>query len=366
MGGYGARVHADTMIARAEAIADEMLFPAALTVDRADRVPETLIQLLIEQGFYGIAAPAEAGGLGTSDMGLAISTVQSLASGCLAAAFVWIQHHGPVLAAAYSQQPGIKEKWLAPLASGELRGGIARAGARQGGLRARLSGDSYLLNGVVPWVTGWDLIDVVHVAALDESDTVVFLMMDAASCDTLQVQLHDLVAARASRTVTLTFTDHAVPADRFTGSQPFADWSRSEAPGSALNGALALGVATRCAKLLSGSPTASQPRQNTSAQRAAEQPRQNTSVQQAAEQLRQEIDACRAALIRADAATTPAARAAASELAMRAATTLVIHTGSRSVLTDNPAQMLLREAGFLLVFGTRPLIRDALLAHVTR
>ena len=62
----------------------------------------------------------------------------------------------------------------------------------------------------------------------------------------------------------------------------------------------------------------------------------------------------------------PAARAAASELALRAATTLMIHTGSRSVLTDNPAQMLLREAGFLLVFGTRPLIRDALLTRIAR
>ena len=328
------------MIARAEVLADEMLFPASLTVDRADRVPETLIQLLIEHGFYGIAAPQEAGGLGTRDMGLAISTVESLSSGCLATAFVWIQHHGPVLAAAFSQEPGIREKWLQPLASGELRGGIGRAGARQGGLRARRVPDGYLLDGVVPWVTGWDLIDVVHVAVLDEADTVLFLMVDAVASETLQAQLHDLVAARASRTVTLTFRNHLVPADRFTGSQPFADWQRSEAPGSALNGALALGVATRCRKLLDD--------------------------QAAARQLQSEIDVCRDALVQADATGTPAARAAASELAMRAATTLMIHTGSRSVLTDNPAQMLLREAGFLLVFGTRPLIRDALLTRVTR
>jgi alkylation response protein AidB-like acyl-CoA dehydrogenase len=193
---------------------------------------------------------------------------------------------------------------------------------------------------VVPWVTGWDLIDVVHVAALDESEMVLFLMVDAVVSETLHAKLHDLVAARASRTVTLTFRGHLVPADRFTGSQPLADWQRSEASGSALNGALALGVATRCRKLLGEQPVASQ--------------------------LHEEIDACRAALVRADAAGTPATRATASELAMRAATTLMIHTGSRSVLTDNAAQMLLREAAFLLVFGTRPLIREALLARVAR
>jgi alkylation response protein AidB-like acyl-CoA dehydrogenase len=327
------------MIARARELADEVLFPAALTVDRADRVPESHLQLLAEQGFYGVAAPVDAGGLGTGDMSLAMSTVEALSSGCLATAFVWIQHHGPVLATAYSQEPGVREKWLAPLANGSLRGGIARAGARPGGLRVRTADGGYLLDGVVPWVTGWDLIDVVHVAALDDTEMVRFLLVDAVSSSTLQAQLHDLVAAQASRTVTLTFTNHWVPAERFTNAQPYADWQRSEAPGSALNGALALGVATRCRKLLGDMETAAS--------------------------LELEIDACRAALISADATSTPAARATASELAMRAATTLTVHTGSRSVLSANPAQLLVREAAFLLVFGTRPRIREALLARIS-
>ncbi|WP_433005529.1 acyl-CoA dehydrogenase family protein [Kribbella sp. CA-294648] len=331
---------ADTMIARAQVLADDVLFPAALTVDQADWIPESTIQSLVEQGFYGIAAPAETGGLGEPDMAVAVRILETLASGCLATAFTWMQHHGPVLTAAYCEQPGIREKWLAPLASGELRGGIALAGARQGGLAVRRTGDGYLLNGSVPWVTGWDMIDLVHVAALDDSGNVVFLLMDAVASESLGPELNDLVAARASRTVTLTFRDHLVPVDRFTGAQPFADWQRAEASGSALNGALALGVATRCHRLLGDDA--------------------------AGNGFADEIDACRAALIAADAGSTPAARAVASELALRAATTLMVQTGSRSVLTGNPAQMLLREAGFLLVFGTRPLIRDALLARISR
>ena len=39
----------------------------------------------------------------------------------------------------------------------------------------------------------------------------------------------------------------------------------------------------------------------------------------------------------------------------------MVHTGSRSVLVDDPAQMLLHEAGFLLIFGICPLICQALL-----
>jgi hypothetical protein len=38
-----------------------------------------------------------------------------------------------------------------------------------------------------------------------------------------------------------------------------------------------------------------------------------------------------------------------------------VQTGSRAVLRDNHAQRLVREAAFLLVFGSRPAIKDALL-----
>jgi hypothetical protein len=46
---------------------------------------------------------------------------------------------------------------------------------------------------------------------------------------------------------------------------------------------------------------------------------------------------------------------------MRAATTLTVATGARAVLRDHHAQRLVREAMFLLVFGSRPPIKSALL-----
>jgi hypothetical protein len=64
-----------------------------------------------------------------------------------------------------------------------------------------------------------------------------------------------------------------------------------------------------------------------------------------------------------DAATEglPDARAAASDLALRAATALIVAHGSRSILIDQHPQRLAREALFLLVFGSRPPIRTELL-----
>jgi hypothetical protein len=82
-----------------------------------------------------------------------------------------------------------------------------------------------------------------------------------------------------------------------------------------------------------------------------------------------ELPAIRAALDAAGPGSMPAARAAAAELAFRAAGTLVAAAGSRSILTSEHPQRLAREAMFLLVFGSRPAIKanlTALLAQPRR
>jgi alkylation response protein AidB-like acyl-CoA dehydrogenase len=324
------------MRSRAKAIAEDVLFPAAEAVDRADRVPGAHLDLLMREGFYGVAAPPDEGGLGVEEMATAGHILEILASGCLATTFVWMQHHGAVLAAAFSDRPGVRPRWLGPLARGERRAGIALAGLRPKAARlgVRTIAGGFLLDGEVPWVTGWDMIDTIHLAALDADDTIHYFLVDAVAGETVEVTPLPLVAAQASRTVNLRFTGHVVPADRLVGTQPYGEWARSDAAGSALNGFLALGVARRCCRLIGPSP------------------------------LDAELDACRDALLAADSGTTPAARAAASDLALRVAARLAVHTGSRAVLRGDPAERLLREASFLLVFGSRPAIRDALAARL--
>ena len=318
------------LVAKAEEIAEDVLLPAAATVDRADRLPASHLDLLAAEGFYGLAAPPRAGGVDRATLG---RVVEILASGCLATAFVWLQHHHPVGAVADSHQPGIPQLWLCPLSRGETRAGIALAGLRPGagGVTVRRDGDAYVVDGTVPWVTGWDQVDVVQVGAVDHTGLIHFLLVDAASAATLRASIQRLGAAQASRTATVHFAQHRVPADRLVATAPRDQWLASEASGSALNGFLALGVARRCLQLAGPGP------------------------------LDAELTRCRAALLAADAGTTPAARAAASGLAYRSAARVVVQLGSRSALADAPAQRLVREAAFLLVFGSRPAIRDHLL-----
>jgi hypothetical protein len=58
------------------------------------------------------------------------------------------------------------------------------------------------------------------------------------------------------------------------------------------------------------------------------------------------------------------ARAAASELALRAAAALAVRDGGNAVTVDQHAQRLARQAVFLLGFGSRPGIKTALLERL--
>ncbi len=323
-----------TVVERAQALAEDVFFPAALETDAAGLIPRANLDRLAEEGFYGIGGPTESGGLGL-DAATSHQVVEALASGCLTTTFVWLQHRNPVRAVDASSTPGLRDVWLAPLCRGERRSGIALAGNRPGPpiLRAERRDDGLFLDGEAPWVSGWGRVDVLLVTARD-GEAVRSVLMDAVATETLRAERLRLVGANASGTVTLRFDRHLVPSDRIVSEESHADVLARDPTGLRMNGSLALGVIDRCCRLMGPSAIDDQ------------------------------LISTRAALDEATTETLPAARAAAAELAMRAATALVVQSGSRSILVDQHAQRLAREAMFLLVFGSRPAIRDALLARL--
>jgi alkylation response protein AidB-like acyl-CoA dehydrogenase len=174
---------------------------------------------------------------------------------------------------------------------------------------------------------------VVHIAARTPDDDVVWLLADLPSAG-MRAEPLRLLAVNASATVTVHFDGVRVAADRQTSRFPWAEWPARDAMGLRTNGSLALGVAERCCRLIGPS------------------------------RLDEELDARRDALDTGTPETYPAARAAAAAFAVRAASALVAHAGSSSVVAGNHAERLLREATLLLVFGTRPAIRRELLAQL--
>jgi alkylation response protein AidB-like acyl-CoA dehydrogenase len=316
----------------ARRLADDVLFPAAAATDAADVVPVAQLDLLAGAGLYGLAGSAGSGGLAASPATIR-AVIEVLAGGCLTTTFVWAQHHGLVRALETAPPSAERTRWLRRLCSGERRAGLALGGLLPGAprLRAEPSGDGWTVDGTSPWVSGWGLVDVIFVAARGPDDTLVSLIVDAVEGGGLSVRRQHLVAVDASVTVTADFAAVAVPAERLVRVEPYSP-DRYNAPDVLRqNGFLALGVAGRCCRLLGPTPFDA------------------------------ELTACRDRLDRADGREIAAARAGASDLAVRAAVALVVATGSRAAVRHEPAERLAREALFLLVFGTRPPIRAALL-----
>ncbi len=321
-----------SIVTTARAIADEVLFPAALAVDEADTLPATNLDAVAGAGLFGAFVPPPLGGPGI-DIPDLCAVIEELAGGCLATTFVWIQHFG-LLGSLLGDAGGeLGQRWLAAAVAGEIKGGIALAGLQPGPpqLVAEPEPDGWRLTGSSRWVTGWGIIDLLQLVARTANGTTVTLVMDATEQPGLTVIPQRLVAANASRTVQLDFDNVTVAADRFVSEAPYDEAAFLATDRLTLTGSLALGVAARCCRLIGPSL------------------------------LDDELAACRAALGEADGNDAVfAARAAASELAVRSAAALAVHTGSSASIVGQHAPRLMREAMFLLVFGSRPGIRAAL------
>jgi len=328
-------------VSRARQVADEVLFPSAANVDTADQIPAEHLDALATAGLYGLAGPRSAGGW-DADLATFCGVTEIMSDGCLATTFVWLQHHSAVRALTSSPNSGLRDRWLEPLCAGAARAGIALGGARPGPalLRARAVPGGYAFHGSAPWVTGWGMIDVLHTLARDDSGNVVAALLPAQADDSLAADRLELVAVNASRTVELRFAGHFVPAELVSFVMPHSDWMARDAGGLRANGSLSLGVAGRCCQLIG----------------------QLAGCEGLTAELRTELTARRAALDDADSASMPAARAAASALAFQAAGALVAAAGSQSILIGSHPQRLAREALFLLVFGSRPAIKERLTA----
>jgi alkylation response protein AidB-like acyl-CoA dehydrogenase len=317
------------IVAAAGRLADEVLYPDALLIDRTPVIPAGYLDAIAARGLYGLFGPVEAGGL-EADATTAARVIEHLAGGSLTAAFVWIQHHSAVRAAT-SARPTLRDHWLGALCSGRVRAGVALGALRRPGppqLTARPVGGGWLLDGSAPWITGWDRIGVMYVGAR-HGDDIVWALVEPRAGDTLAPRPVELAAVASSSTVTVTFTGHPVPDHRVVGVEPFADWRLRDGPGLRTNGYLAIGVAARCARLLGDAG------------------------------LDADVAATRDVLDRSEGSAIVTARADATMLATRAATMLVVAGGGDAVDLDHHAQRLYREAMFLLVFGQTRDIRAA-------
>jgi alkylation response protein AidB-like acyl-CoA dehydrogenase len=312
----------------------QLLERDAAQVDASSVIPESHFAALAEAGLYGSIVPPSGGGLGLEMADIA-SLVEDLSAACLATTFVLIQHFRLQALMLDPATPEHLRALLPQVVSGQLKGGISLGGSLPGPaklLAAHTEGE-WRLNGEAMWVSGWGVVDLLILTARGSDETVHSFVVEAKERPGLTARPLTLSAMNASATVRLAFDDVILSDDSYVGSHPYSPGSE-RVEGLRTNGSLALGVARRCISL-GGSPT-----------------------------LHDELQRCRDDLDRATVSTMPDARAQACELALRSAHHLAVVRGSSSALVGDVAERSSREAALLLVFGSRPLIKESLLRRM--
>ena len=203
-------------------VAQGVVRPHALEVDRDHRFPDEAIDAAKAAGLLGVLIPREYGGAGLDAIAFAIC-IEELAQACASTSVIVDVHTSvgsePILLFGTEEQ---KRRWLPSLATGELLGAFAltepASGSDAASLKtsARRDGDRYVLNGTKVFITTIGRAGLYIVFARtgpDERAAGVSAFVVPADAPGVRVgQLFKKMGLRGSPTGELVLEDVVVPA----------------------------------------------------------------------------------------------------------------------------------------------------------
>lgn len=204
------------------------LAPKAAELDRSGRFPTEAVAAMGPLGLMGMAVPELWGGAGADYVSLALA-VEEIAVADGGVAIVMSTHNAlmcwPLLAYGTDAQ---KEKYLKPMARGELLGGFSMTEASGGSdptvikTRAVKKGDSYVLNGVKQFVTNGSNADLLIVLAATDVEAgsrgFSFFLVPKDAPGYRVARVEDKLGIRNSGTAQIVFEDVAVTAADMVGA----------------------------------------------------------------------------------------------------------------------------------------------------
>lgn len=332
----------DAVVERARQVADEVLAPMAEQVDRSS-IPTTHFDALRAAGLFSfVGVPA----------GSVRRAMATIAGGCGATFFVWVQHHGVVRNVASSANVELRDAVLASMLDGSMIAGTAFAHVRRSGdpaVRATRVDGGWRLDGRAPWATSWGIADRFTVAATTDDGQMVWLMLPRGGGTGVVAEPLSLPVFAATGTVAIRF-DAAEVSDADVVAADDADrWRRDDRLRAAPGAPAVLGVTERAIRLLAAAARG----QDDSAHSAATRLTADLAHRW---QTDDELAGRLADLSHPDGVATErlvaeasAHRAACLELGHRATTALLAAVGGGGMDLGHPAQRLAREAAFYVI-----------------
>ena len=342
-------------VERARTLADELMRPAAESVDRTV-VPRSHVDAWARAGLLGLAGPPSHGGGGTPAP-VVREVTEVLAGACGATWFVTAQHATPLAALTASGNAALRDRWLPGLCSGEVLAGVGVAQLRRPGPPAvtatRVDG-GWRFDGHVGWLTSWGLCDVLLLGGASPDGRTVLVLLPARETDGLTAsEPLALAVMSATGTVALDLDGLLVADEDVVDVQPTGQWLAADAAKTANVGPHTFGLQREAMRRLDD--TAARRGDATAAALAQQLGREGDRLRRVAYVLMDDVPAQEQLDDRL------AVRAAALDLSVRATTALVAATGGRAMALDAAPQRLAREAVFHLVQAQTAPVREATL-----
>jgi len=211
------------------AFAQEQLWPNAARWDREHHFPRDAHRGLAALGAYGICVPEDLGGAGLDSLTLAL-VLEEIAAGDGGTSTAISVTNCPVNAILLRYGSAAqKQRWLVPLAKGELLGAFCltepHVGSDASALRttAVRDGDGYRLNGVKQFITSGKNGQVAIVIAVTDKGAgkrgMSAFLVPTDAPGYVVARLEDKIGQHSSDTAQIRLDDCRIPADHLIGEE---------------------------------------------------------------------------------------------------------------------------------------------------
>lgn len=345
----------DTRASLLDAVAAQAraeLAPLVQAIDQQGQYPGDYMRHLGALGGFGASIPKEFGGQGL-DLAAQIEITTLVGAECGSTAFlVWCQS-SCAWYLLHSPNQAVRERYLAPVAKGELLSGTGMsnavkhlAGIEKIHLSAQRQGDGYVVSGSLPWVSNVGADHLVIVAASIEGEGYIMFAAHGGLPGLEQHPCPAFSGLEGTQTLNLRFKDVCIPASAVLAHpDQFAAYMKRIKAGFVLGQTgMGFGIVQASLKTIRETNVSHAHVNIYLDDQGAELAQEVAELKTRAAELAQLAQAGAAPML-----DVLKLRAQTSELTLKAANSAVLHAGAKGYLMRHPAQRRLREAVFVAI-----------------
>jgi len=222
----------EQVVELAREFAKEKIEPFAAEWDRTSHFPRDVVAELGKLGFLGMCTPEEYDGMGLDTLTYLMVLEEISAADAALAVSVGIHNAIPTTMLVKHGTPEQKERWLKPMARGELLAGFAlseaEAGSDAASLRSQATKDGkhWVLNGTKAWATNAGTADLMMIMVRTDTSNarrgpkgISTFIVPTDTKGYKAAKPEDKMGLRASNTAGIELNDVRLPADQMLGKE---------------------------------------------------------------------------------------------------------------------------------------------------